>query len=169
MPDSVVGLPLAITWVLIREHGGGLRVENRPHIGTRYLLSLPLQPPSHSVLPASGSQNILVVDDDQMLCETVRWMLSSEGYRIVAVHSAEEAIQRIARQNFDVVLTDIRLPGIDGEELIDRIELRWPRLARRAILISGQVQNPRRSNLYLKKPFTNTQLLQVVRTVCEQP
>jgi signal transduction histidine kinase len=169
MPDSVVGLPLAITWVLVREHGGGLRVENRPHIGTRYLLSLPLQPPSHGVLPASGTLNILVVDDDQMLCETVRWMLSSEGYRIVAVHSAEEAIQRIARQNFDVVLTDIRLPGIDGEELIDRIEIRWPQLARRSILISGLVQNPRRDNLYLKKPFTNTQLLQVVRTVCEQP
>jgi signal transduction histidine kinase/CheY-like chemotaxis protein len=169
MPDPVVGLPLAITWVLVREHGGWLRVENRPHIGTRYLLSFPVKPPSHQTLPTGENRSMLVVDDDQMLCETVRWMMSPEGYRIVAVHSAEEAIQRIAQQNFDVIITDIRLPGIDGEELIDTIEQRWPKLARRAILISGQVHNPRRDTPYIQKPFTNTQLLKLVKQVCVQP
>ena len=167
MPDPIVGLPLAITWVLVREHGGLLRAENRPHCGARYLLTFPISPVSQGSLSGDRVRSVLVVDDDQMLCETVRWMLSPEGFSIVAVHSAEEAIQRIARQQFDAVITDIRLPGIDGEELIDTIEVRWPRLARRAILISGLVYRPRRNNPYLKKPFTNTQLLQMLRTVCE--
>jgi signal transduction histidine kinase len=169
MPDPVVGLPLAITWALVREHGGWLRVENRPHIGTRYLLSFPTRPLRHGQLIAGGVRSILVVDDDQMLCETVRWMLSREGYHIVALHSAEEAIQRIARQNFDAVIADIRLPGIGGEELINTIEQRWPQLTQRVILISGQVHSPRRSNLYLRKPFTSSQLLQMVRVVCGPP
>ncbi|MFT5686521.1 MAG: signal transduction histidine kinase/CheY-like chemotaxis protein, partial [Myxococcota bacterium] len=166
MPDPVVGLPLAITWVLVREHGGWLQAENRPYIGARYQLSFPIKPPSQSIIPAREERCVLVVDDDRMLCDTVRWMLSSGGYSIVVVHSAEEAIQRIARQGFDAVITDIRLPGMHGEELVDTIEERWPELARRSILISGQAYNPRRNNPYLKKPFNQTQLLEVLRRVC---
>ncbi len=162
MPDPVLGLPMTIAWVLAREHGGQLQAENRLTLGARYRLSLPQHPPKPSQL-SGEERHILVVDDNQMLCETVQWMLSREGYSIVAVHSAEDALRRIKRQHFDAILTDIRLPGMDGEELIDSIKERWPRLARRTILTSGLVYQPRHKNLYLQKPFTRKQLLQAIR------
>jgi two-component system response regulator GlrR len=100
-----------------------------------------------------------VVDDDQLLRETVSWMLEGEGYAIVGLPSAEDALVQLQRERFDVLLADIRLPGMDGETFVDRVEREWPDLARRAVLTSGLLHLPRRPNLYLQKPFDRAQLL----------
>ena len=107
----------------------------------------------------------MVVDDDHLLCETLSWMLEEDGHHITAVHSAEEALDRLNRENFDLIITDISLPGMDGESLVEAIELRNPSLARRTVLTSGLLHTPRRSNPYLQKPFTRNQLLVLIRAL----
>lgn len=164
--DPGVGLDLALAWAIAQDHGGWLQAENRPDRGASIHLWLP-GPPAPLAAPDEPAHReelqILVVDDDQLLCETVSWMLDGEGYRIVALPSAEDALAQLPRADFDVILVDIRLPGMDGETFVDRVEESWPSLARRTVLTSGLLHLPRRSNLYLQKPFHRVQLIETLR------
>lgn len=158
--DPGVGLDLALAWAIAQDHGGWLQAENRPGRGASVHVRIPgpaasAPPPT----PSGAATRILVVDDDQLLRETVSWMLEGEGYAIVGLPSAEDALVQLQRERFDVLLADIRLPGMDGETFVDRVEREWPDLARRAVLTSGLLHLPRRPNLYLQKPFDRAQLL----------
>ena len=106
--------------------------------------------------------HILVVDDDPVICETVSWMISAQGNRAVVVHSAEDALVRIENEQFDVVLTDQRLPGMDGETLLQEIGERWPALTPRTILTSGLLHQPKENRRYLQKPFSREQLAKLL-------
>lgn len=164
--DPGVGLDLALAWAIAQDHGGWLQAENRADRGASIHLWLPgaAAPPVERAQRADREDlQILVVDDDQLLCETVSWMLDGEGYRIVALPSAEDALAQLPRAAFDVILVDIRLPGMDGETFVDRVEESWPELARRTVLTSGLLHLPRRSNLYLQKPFHRAQLIDTLR------
>ncbi len=79
--------------------------------------------------------SILVVDDMLMVRDMLSRALSSEGYRVATAGSGEEALSRIAEQEFDVILTDILMPGVGGLEVLERSRLVSPRAA--VILITG--------------------------------
>ena len=167
--DPGVGLDLALAWAIAQDHGGWLQAENRPGRGASVHVRLP-GAGSSAPPPALGGSTarILVVDDDQLLRETVSWMLDGEGYTIVGLPSAEDALAQLEREQFDVLLADIRLPGMDGETFVDKVELQWPALARRTVLTSGLLHLPRRANPYLQKPFGRTQLLEALRSARAQ-
>ena len=169
MLDPGTSLALSISWALLREHGG--RVEPLAGEPPRVRIVLPadpgvLGPPIR--LADERSLKILVVDDEQLLTETVTWMLAEEGHRIVALHAAEDALARLQVEQFDVVLTDLRLPGMDGEALIRAMAERWPELATRAILTSGLLHTPRSDMAYLQKPFSRSQLVAAIRQVADR-
>jgi CheY-like chemotaxis protein len=169
MHDPGTSLALSISWALLREHGG--RVETIAGEPPRVRIVLPADPgvlgPPLRVAD-ERSLKILVVDDEQLLCETVTWMLAEEGHRIVALHAAEDALARLQVEQFDVVLTDLRLPGMDGEALIRTMAERWPELATRAILTSGLLHTPRSDTPYLQKPFSRSQLVAAIRQVADR-
>src|SRR5207248_1395901 len=101
---------------------------------------------------------ILVVDDSSAMQETLRLALSSEGYRVATAGCADEAFARMAEDEFDVVITDIVMPGVDGLQVLDRSRLLNPRAA--VILMTGHpsvdtaVAALRRGACdYIEKPF----------------
>lgn len=165
--DPTLGLGLAISWAIAQAHSGSLTAANRALVGTSYHVHIPREEPSAGSLasPPERGLRVLVVDDDHMLRETVTWMLAELDHRIHGVASAEEALTVLQRRRFDVVLTDLRLPGMDGEELIEAIAARWPALAQRAILTSGLLHRPQNPKAYLQKPFARAQLLGLIRVV----
>jgi nitrogen-specific signal transduction histidine kinase len=169
MLDPGTSLALSISWALIREHGGWIESDRGDLPRVRLILPSRAVGPDLlrplSAGPGGTSLSILVVDDEQLLCETVTWMLGEEGHRIVAVHAAEDALARLQQEEFDVVLTDLRLPGMDGEALIRAMSERWPDLAGRTILTSGLLHTPRAEIAYLQKPFSRAQLLAAIRQV----
>src|SRR4051794_18877683 len=65
--------------------------------------------------------NILVVDDELLIRDTLAEYLIQEGFAVVARASGEEAVRAAAESRFDVALCDVQLPGIDGIELLDRL------------------------------------------------
>lgn len=80
---------------------------------------------------------ILAVDDQRYFRELIEGLLTDEGYEVVTASSGEEALHVLEREDFEVVLTDLVMPGIDGTQLVERIKLRWP--DQEIVMVTGVV------------------------------
>ena len=168
--DPGRGLALAISWGIVQEHGGWMTAANAQN-GTCATIEF-VFPGPNSVHPTdaqteSGSRtrDILVVDDDPVMGETLSWMISSHGHRAVVVYSAEDALQRLSNELFDGLITDHRLPGMDGETLLEVVGKEWPDMLSRTILTSGLLHRPKDGQLYLQKPFSRDQLGRLLKMI----
>ncbi|HYP28633.1 MAG TPA: sigma-54 dependent transcriptional regulator [Blastocatellia bacterium] len=75
------------------------------------------------------NQRILIVEDEAPMCELLMSFFSEKGYKVNSAQNGEEAIQRLEEQDYALVVTDIKLPGMSGLELLARIRLEWPEVA----------------------------------------
>lgn len=101
--------------------------------------------------------DILVVDDDDVIRDTLCELLSQQ-HTCQTADTAEEALAKLEAQSFDVVLTDISMPGLSGMELLDRVLQLYPGTA--VIMVSGLSNEEQAQSLiargafdYLLKPF----------------
>ena len=83
----------------------------------------------------SAQRTVLVVDDEDVIRETVREILTDEGYRVIAALDGSEVMSMVAREDPDVVLLDVWMPERDGIVLLK--EIRRERPEARVIMISG--------------------------------
>ena len=74
----------------------------------------------------SALKKILVVDDDPVVGKSFDRVLSQKGYTVTTAENAKEALRKLQEGNYDVVYTDIRMPGMDGLELAERVKARQP-------------------------------------------
>ena len=117
------GLGLALSRELARAMGGELRVESQLGRGSTFVLSLPLQrgAPVQAPVPvepdadeAGPALRLLVVDDHEINRRTMTLLLEASGAEVVAVESGAEALERLAVEPFDAVLSDVNMPEMDG-------------------------------------------------------
>jgi DNA-binding NtrC family response regulator len=120
----------------------------------------------------SDQKNILVVDDDMSVRTTFSSVLRQEGYRVTAVKNGYEAIKAIDEEIFDLALVDLRMPGMDGIEVLERIKTRRPQT--RVIIFTGYgsittvVEAMRKGAAdYLNKPFPLHELKAGVKKALE--
>lgn len=115
--------------------------------------------------------NILLIDDDELLRDTVLQMLELDGHRVVEARDGHEGLSRYGAGRFDLVITDVLMPGMDGAQLI--VELRKRDGALPILAISGgrrvltpafnlQTAGLAGATLQLAKPFGRAQLQQAV-------
>ena len=121
----------------------------------------------------TGPANILVVDDEEAVRRVLLRGLSSKGYEVREVASADEALQVLSTANIDLVLTDIRMPGMDGLELLQRAKASAPELA--VIMITGfasvdSAAEAMRSGArdYLTKPFNLDEVILRIERVLQE-
>jgi CheY-like chemotaxis protein len=138
------GVGLAVSLGIVEAHGGTLSVDAAAGGGAVFEISLPVgavaPPENDPAAPATEStteRRILIVDDEVEIREMLAEMLSSAPHRVTTVGSGREALERLAVQSFDVILTDIRMPDLDGRMLYREIERRWPRQAERVVFVTG--------------------------------
>ena len=74
----------------------------------------------------SAKLQVLVIDDDAVVGRSFDRVLSEKGYDVSTVLSGEEALETMEDNNFDVVMLDLRMPGLDGMEVLKTIKQRWP-------------------------------------------
>ncbi|MDT8342633.1 MAG: sigma-54 dependent transcriptional regulator [Longimicrobiales bacterium] len=115
---------------------------------------------------------ILVVDDETAILETLEILLRREGFRVRTASSGREALEALEAEVPDVVLTDIRMPGLDGLELLAHVREVDPEVAvilmtAQASLQSAMQAVNRGAFYYLQKPFANDELLGLLRRACE--
>jgi len=114
---------------------------------------------------------ILLIDDDPLVLKSFKAVLTREGYQVIPASSYEEAIQVIDNQTFDLVLSDIRMPGKDGVETVAAIQSRLTGAGKSdlpIIFITGYSDLGRylKAPLYgeiLSKPIDNNKLLAAIR------
>ena len=111
----------------------------------------------------NGSMRILVVDDDSATAELVARLLVQQGFRTGLASDGEEAMNRLAEELFDAVVSDVEMPGMSGFELLQNIRVRYPRLP--VILMTSFFEDEKReaalawsAAALLQKPFAGEQL-----------
>jgi len=116
--------------------------------------------------------SILVVDDEPAIQDILTWALSAEGYRVATAGSGEEALSRVEREDFDVIVTDIVMPGLDGLEVLERSRMLNPRAAvivmtAYAALETAITALRRGASDYLEKPFSVDLLKERVQSLLQ--
>ena len=79
---------------------------------------------------------VLAVDDQRYFRELIEGLLTDEGYEVVTASSGEEALHLLEREDFDIVLTDLVMPGIDGTQLVERVKKRLP--DQEIVMVTGE-------------------------------
>lgn len=112
---------------------------------------------------------LLLVDDESVLVDLLKRYLERLGYEVEACTSPEEALALYEAdpQRYALVLTDLTLPGINGEEMVDRMRARHPPL--RAIVSSGYEYRPRsRQTDFLQKPYLPKMLAEAIEKILRE-
>ena len=117
--------------------------------------------------------HLLLVEDEASLREVTARRLAAEGYRVVEVDSGEAAVEGLEDCAFDIVLTDLRLPGIDGTAVLDAALERYPDIVCIVVTGFGTVTDAvaaikRGAADFITKPLQFDQLLHVMRSALEQ-
>jgi CheY-like chemotaxis protein len=76
--------------------------------------------------PKSPPKKILVVDDEPLVCEAVKMMLEFDGHEVISAGNATEALNLFAKNRFDLVFTDYKMPGMQGDQLALAIKAERP-------------------------------------------
>jgi PAS domain S-box-containing protein len=179
------GLGLSIAHGIMTEHGGQIRYERAALGGAAFVLELPIvsievprvsSTPIDDALASSLGQivprteKILVVDDEKSIVEMLGEMLGLLGYTPSLCHSASEGLRRIGETKFDLVLSDLRMPEIDGPQFYRRAMEIDARLERRFIFLTGDTVNEDTKSFlrtsgqpFLAKPFRLASIEEVTR------
>jgi C4-dicarboxylate-specific signal transduction histidine kinase len=138
------GVGLAVSHGIVTAHGGTLTLDCPEMGGAVFTITLPGCPadasddadgPSRPLAP--GRRKILIVDDEAEIRDILSEILTGAQHRVAAVASGREALERMAAERYDVILTDIRMPDLDGRTLYREIERRWPEQAARVVFVTG--------------------------------
>jgi signal transduction histidine kinase/CheY-like chemotaxis protein len=167
------GLGLAIVQEAARKLGHVITLQSQPGRGSCFRLQVPLieapispgvsaaTPDTAPPLPALPAMQVWLVEDDASLREALAEQLQGWGLRVQAFADAESVLKPLAHTTLpppDWVLSDLRLPGLDGAGMLSALLDRWPQL--RAVLMSAERQPPTGRWIILHKPFSPAELWQ---------
>ena len=176
------GLGLSISYGIVNEHDGKIYARSVPGKGATFVIDLPIvadvtSPQSAGPARAQesqpvGSAKVLVIDDEPHICQALDRLLSHKGHRVHTANSALAALRRLRKSRYDLVLLDIRMPGMDGIELYERMKELVPSLDRKVICVTGDVISTRNKAFLeesgipcVAKPFGVDELMNLIGQV----
>jgi CheY-like chemotaxis protein len=177
------GLGLSTVYGIVQQAGGYITFESVPGSGTSFHVFLPrIDSPAKpaafaddSSAQLNGTETILLVEDDESVCELVRSVLTAYGYSVVAArlpHEAESLCNSL-HSRIHLLLTDVIMPGMSGPDLARRLTAQHPQL--NVLFMSGYIDDlvtrqeiQEQGIAYLQKPFSPINLARKVREVLDQ-
>ncbi len=160
------GLGLSVCYGVVVDHGGSILVEQGPDRGASFVIELPLV----AIAPAEEKQEepitrerlgkILLVDDEDTIRQVLTESLRRAGHEVETARNGEVALRMLKQKHYDCVVSDVKMPGMDGPTLHQAIRDIDPATASTFIFISGDTVSPETSsyleavdNPTLAKPF----------------
>ena len=179
-----LGLGLTISKTLIDAHGGHIRVQSTgKNQGATFTVELntverPIERDGHGEdVPAdrkrdvavTSDRRLLLVDDHYDTCLSMKRMLERRGYQITVAHSAEQAVEKVRTQEFDLLISDIGLPDRSGYELMRELRLnkRFPGIALSGFGSEQDVNQAREAGFaeHLTKPINFERLEKTIQSL----
>ncbi len=147
------GLGLSICFGIIQEHHGQIWAESTVGEGTTVHVELPLhigQPVMERPLPDKDIgiaqsdliYHVLVVDDEEPVGKLIARLLHDLGHSALVVTSGEAALQALKRDTFDLIFSDVKMPGISGFDLYRVLREQYPDMVSRMVFITGDTLSP---------------------------
>jgi CheY-like chemotaxis protein len=146
---------------VVQAHGGRISLRSQEGLGNAVLVELPMaEAPAANPATSLQGQRVLVVDDETFLLECLAEAVGSWGCRVTACPQAADAIQKLQAEPFDLVVSDIRMPGLTGIQLYEWVEKTLPAMVGRVVFTTGDSFDPdtrafleRSGAPHLGKPF----------------
>jgi two-component system, cell cycle sensor histidine kinase and response regulator CckA len=174
------GLGLATCYGIIKQSGGHIAVQSELGRGASFCVYLPsvdseaeLATTATPAKTAVGSERVLLVEDEAVVRSVVERTLQRAGYSVVVATSGDEALELTQHDSrFDLLISDVVMPGVSGWELGKRLRGRWPKL--RILYMSGYTEDVVNDDgvaglgaPFLQKPFLPVDLLAAVRKLLD--
>lgn len=173
------GLGLSVSRAVVMEHGGDLTLESPgPRGGATFRMTVPISGQSlgdtePAALPEADPpvlSRVLVVDDEPELASLMRDMLEQAGYEVATAESGALALALLEAARFDAIVSDLRMPDMDGAALWRAVLQHHPALAQRMLFVTGDTLSPDARDFLrsarcqaLDKPFSKAALLAGVK------
>jgi two-component system NtrC family sensor kinase len=152
------GLGLSIAYGIVQEHQGEILVESAVGKGTTFTVRLPVpsveatleEPAQRSVPHPSGrKKRILVIDDEISILELMEELLSMEGHEVLTSQNPIQGLKILETQEVDLIISDMRMPEMDGKAFLKTIELEHPHMLDHFVFTTGDVLGGE-TNLFLE-------------------
>ncbi|MBW7850966.1 MAG: response regulator [Rhodospirillales bacterium] len=169
------GVGLSVCHGVVEAHGGTVSVEDEPGGGARFVVTLPLVAPpvcaegEVDTPSASGGRRLLIVDDEPEIAQVLAEILSSAGHVVDVVDSGQAALDRLGDTDYDLIVSDIRMPNLDGPGLYRALLRKRPDLAARTIFITGDTLGTTAAGFLrqtrrpcIEKPFDAAEVRRVI-------
>jgi CheY-like chemotaxis protein len=178
-PGVGTGLGLSLCQGIIESHGGSIAVKSQPGSGTTFHIELPVEampvvttsdvPLSEGVKAIEG-QTILVVDDEPGIASALAYLLRRNRHQVDIAANGRLALQKLQEHTYDLILSDMRMPELDGPGLYQELEHHYPHLLSRIIFLTGDTLSQetkafleRTSVFRVSKPFTAAEIRRIVQ------
>ncbi|NCC31371.1 MAG: GAF domain-containing protein [Chloroflexia bacterium] len=175
------GMGLAMVYGIVQQHLGQIVASSELGVGSTFKVYLPIRSvsqievkaPSPSQPPLAQARRLLVVEDDPSVRRVLVRQIQRLGYHVTEAADGATALALLAAQHFDLLCTDLGMPGLSGWQLIDRVRMQYPDLT--LVLISGwgdQLDSAEARahgvHAILAKPFDLTSLQRVLYSLLDQ-
>lgn len=179
---SGTGIGLALCNRIVEVHGGKIKLDSREGYGARFVIRLPASTLTsrapEDVEEARNSDHplrVLVIDDEEDVADLLAEILELSGYEVMAAGSGADALRLIEHEDFDVVLSDVRMPHLDGPALYNILRERKPDLADRLAFVTGDTMSPKARRFlestdrpYIEKPINPKEVRRLVLRLLEE-
>ncbi len=118
----------------------------------------------------ASQYKVLCVDDEPNILSALRRMLSLEGFQVLSAESGEKALELLAKDTVNVIISDMQMPGMDGKALLDKVRQQWPRtmclLLTGASDLAGAIEAINQGAIYryIAKPWNDEELLSTIKS-----
>ncbi len=147
------GLGLSISYGIIQQHSGKIYARSTLGQGATFIIELPIlkeegvseterKEKPKPLKRKIESKNILVIDDEQSILDILMNTLQQEGHQVDVASNGRIALSKVKETDYDLVITDIKMPDFDGRRFFQEVEKHNQKLAEKIIFTTGDLANP---------------------------
>ncbi|MGO9117188.1 MAG: PAS domain S-box protein [Desulfomonilaceae bacterium] len=174
------GLGMAMVYGSVKQHGGCVMCYSEPDQGTTFILYFPAlkrgiesEPVVSEIMPAGGNETVLLVDDEEFVCELGKRILSKAGYTVLTAANGREALELYSKsQDIALIILDLIMPEMAGKECMEEILRIDPQA--KILIASGYSANSSTQKIidkgargFVGKPYNVRKMLQTIRDVLD--